>query len=124
VALAAACVDRLPSQDLRILSATPVAKMSADILWKEYQTDRSKADDAYWGKAVVVTGTVTATGSADPSDRFVLFGQTEEAGVRASLLDEQADALLKAVAENKRLTLKCFCEGLSGHVILKSCVVP
>jgi hypothetical protein len=120
----AACVDRLPDQDLRILSSTPVAKLSADILWKEYQSNREAADDAYWGKALVVTGAVTRVGSDAPTDRFVLFGQTEEFGVRANLLEEQAAGILEAAAENKRLTLKCFCEGLSGHVVLKSCVIP
>ena len=120
-----ACTDHLPEQDLRILSAAPVARLSADILWQEYQGDRDAADRAYWGKPVVITGTVTATGSADvPTDAYVLFGQTETFGVRANLLDEQAAEILADAGPGARLTLKCFCEGLSGHVILKSCVKP
>ena len=120
----AACVDRLPDQDLRILGASPTARLSADILWKDYQTDRKKADGQYFGKAIVVIGTVTDTGSDAPTDRFVLFGQTEKFGVRANLLDEQAGGILANIPADKRLSLKCFCEGLNGHVILKSCVRP
>jgi hypothetical protein len=125
LAASAACMDRLPDQDLRILSATPVARLSADILWQEYQTDSAAADRAYWGKPIVVTGTVTSRGTADvPTDTFVLFGQNETFGVRANLLDEQARAILAEAMPDRKLTLKCFCEGLSGHVVLKSCVKP
>jgi hypothetical protein len=119
-----ACVDHLPDQDLRILGASPTARLSADILWKDYQTDRKKADGAYFGKPIVVTGKVTTVGSNAPTDRFVLFGQTDKFGIRANLLDEQAGAILASVPADKHLTLKCFCEGLNGHVILKSCVKP
>jgi hypothetical protein len=125
LSVSAACMDRLPDQDLRILSATPVARLSADILWQEYQADRDAADRNYWGKPIVVTGTVTATGAADvPTDGYVLFGQDETFGVRANLLEDQAVAIMAEVAPDRRLTLKCFCEGLSGHVVLKSCVKP
>ena len=44
--------------------------------------------------------------------------------MRANLLDEQATAILAAVKTSPRATLKCFCEGLTDVVVLKSCVVP
>ena len=118
------CVDRLPDQDLRILSAAPAARLSADILWKDYATDAAKANRQYFGEALVITGNVTALGSDAPTQRFVLFGQTNDYGVRANLLDEQAAAILERAQKEQKMTLKCFCEGLNGHVILKSCVVP
>ena len=120
--LTGACVDRLPDQDLRILAATPAARLSADILWKDYQSDPKQADRNYFGKPIVISGVVTAVGTDAPTDRYVLFGQTEKFGVRANLLDEQAAGILGAIPADKHLTLKCFCEGISGHVILKSCV--
>ena len=119
-----ACIDHLPDQDLRILGAAPSARLSANILWKDYETDRKKADSAYFGKPIVVTGVVTTVGSNAPTDRYVLFGQTDKFGIRANLLDEQAGAILANIPADKHLTLKCFCEGLNGHVILKSCVKP
>jgi hypothetical protein len=118
------CIDRLPDQDLRILSATPAARLSADILWKDYATDAGKANRQYFGEAIIVTGNVTALGSNTPTDRFILFGQTNDYGVRANLLDEQATAILERAQKEPTMTLKCFCEGLNGHVILKSCVQP
>jgi hypothetical protein len=121
--LAAACIDKLPEQDLRIRAAVPVSKLSADILWQEYASDRSAAHDRYFGRAVVVTGTVS-NGSTAAVDRFVFFGQTPATGVRAFPLDEDAAVILERAAKEPRMTLKCFCEGLDEHLVLRSCVAP
>jgi hypothetical protein len=121
---AGACVDRLPDQDLRILTATPVAKLSADLLWKEFQANPDAARRTYFGKVVEITGTATRVGDDVPTDRYVLFAQGGEMGVRANLLDEQATGILAKAKEDPRITLKCYCEGLDGHLALKSCVQP
>jgi hypothetical protein len=120
---AAGCADTLPDQDLRITVAVPVAKLPAEDLWKEYQADSEAADAAYWGKAIEVSGTVTHL-DAEPAERYILLGQSDQFGVRANLLDDTADEILAATKEGDRLRLKCFCAGLDGHVILKSCVRP
>src|SRR5262245_4185304 len=118
------CVDRLPDQDLRVVGEIPVAKMSADILWKEYQQDQRQANRLYWGKVIEITGTVSKVGDDVPTDRYLLFEQKDGFGVRANLLDERAAEILAEARSNPRLTLKCFCDGLSGNVVLKSCVKP
>jgi hypothetical protein len=121
---ASACVDAIPDQDLRILSATPVAKMSADILWKEFQDNPRQAERSYWGKVIEITGKVTTVGDGTPTNRYVLFAQSGEQGVRANLLEDAAAEILAGARENPRITLKCFCESSSGNVVLKSCVKP
>jgi hypothetical protein len=135
VALAgSACVDTLPEEDLRILSATPVAKLSAALLWKDFQDDAAAARARYWGKAVEVTGTPTQV--ADPSSPapHVMFGQAAPQadpaaavahGVKALILRDRAAEILAAAKPGERLTLKCFCDGLAdGNLILRSCVRP
>lgn len=124
IGAAGACADRVPDQDLRILSAASSSRMSADILWNEYQADRAQADRAYWGKAIVVSGIATKIGTDAPGDRYVLFGQPGDTGVRANLLDDTAGDILSTVPETRRFTLKCYCDGLHGDVVLKSCVRP
>jgi hypothetical protein len=116
------CVTSLPDQDLRIVDAVPVAKMSADILWSEYQEDVDAANAKYWGKAIEITGEVSAADS-DTVRAYVLFGQTEEFGVRANALDEAAADIVAGAQVGEKLTVKCFCAGLDGDVILKSCVM-
>jgi hypothetical protein len=119
-----ACVKHLPDQDMRILTTPESARLTAEDLWKDYAADAGAASRRYFGKAVVVTGVVTTVGSDAPTDRFVLFGQPKEFGVRANLLDEQAAAILERAGKQQRISLKCFCEGLDGNLILKSCVTP
>lgn len=120
--LAAGCADELPDQDRRI-TVTPVsAKLPAENLWKEYQADRAAADRKYWGKVVEITGKVTGT-TTSPAPGAVMFGQEDAAGVQANLLDDQATEILAAAVVGRRLTLKCFCAGLTGNVVLKSCVL-
>lgn len=118
------CVDRLPDQDLRIIPAVAVAKMSAGDLWKDYQKDARAADRMYRGRAVEISGNVSAASEPGASGRWLMFIEQAPNGVRANLLDDQATDILAAAAPGQRVTLKCFCEGLSGDVILKSCVRP
>src|SRR5262245_16431257 len=129
--LAFSCVNRLPDQDLRILQARPDAKLSADLLWKAFQDNGAEARRTYFGKVVEITGTVTELGKHRPGERFIRFGNAKDAegakdakedkgGVRGNLLDDTAGAVLSAIPDNKRMTLRCFCEGLAGDVILKS----
>lgn len=121
-AVAAACTDHLPDQDLRIVDAQPVERLSAALLWQDYQTLREQADRSYKGKAIVVIGEVTGTGTSETGEAHVFFAQTQTAGVYAGLLADQASSILAAVAENPRVRLKCFCEGIDTNVVLKSCV--
>jgi hypothetical protein len=122
-AAVAACADQLPDQDLRILQITPAAKLSADFLWNDYQSDRNAADDRYWGRAIEMTGKVSSV-SQDPP-RIVFLQQTEPPlGIEARLLDERAAETLATATVGERLTLRCFCEGLAGNVVLKSCIRP
>jgi hypothetical protein len=119
------CVDRLPDQDLRILAAVPVDRLSASLLWDDYQKDAAAANRRLRGQAIVITGTTPELGSGEPGQRFVRYVLPDKKGaVRANLLDDQAPTILAAAKGAERVTLKCFCEGLAGDVILKSCVSP
>jgi hypothetical protein len=125
VAAATACTDHLPDQDLRIIDAQPVERLSAALLWQDFQMVPEQAARNYNGKAIVVMGEVTGTGTAgtaESGEAHVFFAQTPTAGVYAGLLAEQASSILAGVAETPRVRLKCYCEGLSTNVILKSCV--
>jgi hypothetical protein len=119
------CVTTLPDQDLRIRESPPVAKMPAELLWKEYQTDAKEADRKYWGKAIEVSGIPGRVDTADsggPSANYLFFKGSDQFGVRANLIDEDAPEIMKVVSGGQRIRLKCFCAGIDGNVILKSCV--
>jgi hypothetical protein len=116
------CANTLPDQDRRITEAHPVEKISVNYLWKQYQADAKAADRKYWGKAVDVTGKVTSVESSAP--QRVMFELQAPNGIEARLLDDQAAAIVEAAVVSERITLRCYCAGLSGNVILKSCIKP
>ena len=123
LAVTLACAGHLPDQDLRILQATPVAKLPVDLLWKEYQADKRSADRKYWGNAIEVSGKISTIDQTPP--RLMFAEQTTPAlGVEANLLDERARGVLADAAVGQRITLRCFCEGLQRNLILKSCIRP
>lgn len=126
VVVAAACVDHLPEQDLRILQAQPSAKLSASDLWKDFEADGAAARSRYFGKAIDLSDRPTAIESDAAKGRALVFSQGGDRGVRARLLDEQADEILRDAKVGTRLTLRCYCEGRdgTGDVLLKSCIRP
>jgi hypothetical protein len=119
-----ACADTLPTQDRRIRNEVPVAKMSADDLWKDFQADAAAARAKYWGKPLEISGKPTRADGQDSGGAYLLFAQSGEFGVRANLLDDDAADIVKAAGEGGRITLKCYCDALDGHLVLRSCVRP
>jgi hypothetical protein len=117
------CARTLPDQDRRIMSVVPGAKLSTDVLWKDFQADGPGATRRYHGQAVIVSGVVTRVDHAGPS-ATIFFASGKDRGILAHLLDDDAAAIAKSATPGDRLTLKCFCEGLDGNVVLKSCVKP
>jgi hypothetical protein len=120
--LGSACASTLPDQDRRITEAHPAAKISSEFLWKEYLADRKAADKKYWGQAIDVSGKVTSVEPSGPAR--VMFELQAPNGVEARLLDDQTESIEHAAVVGERITLRCYCAGLSGNVILKSCIKP
>jgi hypothetical protein len=120
----AACVNRLPDQDRRILAASSIAKMPVEDLSKDYQKDPRAAERRYWGRAVDVSGRVVET-KTSPTGSVLAFHDASGAEiVDAALLDDQAAATIASLGEDRRITLRCFCDRYAGHVVLKSCIRP
>jgi tRNA_anti-like len=127
LALSSACVTQLPEQDMRILEVKNVsAKLTAADLWKDFQQNAASAKSTYFGKAIDVSDKPTALEPDATKGQQIYFGQTNEHGVRARLLDSRAAEILKEAKVGARITLRCYCEGLDDKqdVILKSCIRP
>lgn len=123
--LTAACADTLPEHDNRIFSAVPVAKLSAVDLVRAFDADASAARERFVGRAVEVSGLVRDL-SAEPESAgaFLLSAGEGARHVRVWLHEDRAAAVRPTLANGNRITLRCFCEGVTDHVQLKSCVVP
>ena len=122
---AAACAQTLPEHDNRIFTAVPVAKLSAADLVRAFEADAAAADDRFVGNAIEVSGVVRdLADTPGVGTSFLLVAGDGNRHVRASLHEDRAVELFKTLANGQRTTLRCFCEGMTDHVQLKSCVVP
>lgn len=123
LALGVGCADTLPAEDLRITTATPVAKLSAALLWQDFQSDPAAARAKYWGKAVEITGPVARSSAEGEAEPYVFYAAKDANGVMASLIKDRAAAILARVKAGERVTLRCFCHGLvDGNVSVRSCI--
>lgn len=120
----AGCARTLPEQDRRITVTPAIAKIPAEDLWKEYKDNAKAADKKYWGHAIEVSGKVSTVIGEPAAPRAVRFLVEGDLGVRAFVLDDQAAEIIKRVGVGQHVRLKCFCAGLDGDVVLRSCIQP
>jgi hypothetical protein len=116
-----ACGPAVSDHDNRIFATAASLKLSAVDLSTAYGTDAGAADGRYRGRVVEVSGVIDKL----PGGVTVMLRGAEKGPVvEASLHEDVAAEMMKTLADGKRVTLKCFCEGLNQHVRLKSCVAP
>jgi len=127
----AGCADHVPDQDLRILQAAPAAKLTTDLLWKEFQADARAATRRYHGRAIEVSGKVTGIVQDQPPARLLFdpsatpdptAPHASGGGIEARVLDDRAAETFKDLSVGQRVTIRCFVEGVATTVILKSCI--
>lgn len=126
VAALAGCAQTLPEHDNRIFTAEPVAKLSAIDLAQAFVSDAASATDRFVGKAIEVSGVIRDLAPADAAltRTFLLASGDGPRQVRISLHEDRAAEITKGLANGQRATFRCFCEGVTDHIQLKSCVVP
>jgi hypothetical protein len=100
--------------------------MPPDELWKEFQRDPTGAQKKYFGQAIDLAAKVVAVQPDANKIPVVFFSNPSEKGLRARLLDERATEVVKNAVPGNRITLRCFCEGLTAenNLLLKSCIQP
>ena len=117
-----ACGPAVSDHDNRIFATPASAKLSAVDLSAAYSSDRGAADGRYRGRVLEVSGVIS---KVNPGGGLLMLAGAEKGPpVEASLHEDVAAGMLKTLADGQRVTLKCFCEGLSQQVRLKSCTAP
>jgi hypothetical protein len=126
VLLSTGCAQTLPEHDNRIFTAVPIAKLSAANLVKVFTTNSAEATDRFVGNAIEVSGVILDLQAEPGMARTFLLSAGDDSArhVRISLHEDRAPEIAKTLANGQRVTFRCFCEGLTDHVQLKSCVVP
>ena len=117
-----ACGPAVSDHDNRIFATPASLKLSAVDLSNAYKTDVGDADGRYRGRVLEVSGVIDKANAA--GGPVTLKGVEQGPAIEASLHEDVAAELKKTMADGQRVMLKCFCEGLSQAVRLKSCVAP
>ena len=104
-----------PHDDIE--KATPAFTMSAEELWKQYNSNLKTADSTYTGKVIQITGTLN---KAEKSDSLVytvfvmeidsMFGNK---AVRCEMLPKY-NARTTAIASGASVKIKGYCTGFDG----------
>lgn len=117
-----ACGPAVSDHDNRIFALPASLKLSAADLSTAYVSDSGAADGRYRGRVLEVSGVINEVHPGGAS--LMLAGAEKGPLVEASLHEDVAAGMLKTLANGQRVTIKCFCEGLSQQVRLKSCAAP
>jgi len=121
IASGVACGPAVSDHDNRIFATPASLKLSAVDLSGAYLSDAGAADGRYRGRVLEVSGVIDKVGAGVS---LTLKGAEKGPIVEASLHEDVAAEMKKTMADGQRVMIKCFCEGLSQAVRLKSCVAP
>lgn len=98
-------------------------KVTADVIYKAFETNEQTANTTYVGKVVEVTGTVGDIETSDSIARVVLTFPDAMMGAVRVTLDTRHLADAKAVKTGDQATFKGFCNGFLMDVEIKDGVL-
>ena len=94
--------------------------LSAEQLYKQYQSQEEKSNRSFLGRVIEVTGVLSAVSQEGGHQLWVLSTGTAGAGVNCQLFENKQDINPKIGA---RYTIKGKCTGFLLDVNLVDCVV-
>ncbi|MFO0807075.1 MAG: hypothetical protein U0746_00465 [Gemmataceae bacterium] len=106
----------------------PAATATAEEILADYKKNELAGDSKYKDKLIQISGTVAGVGKAPLLGYFVGFGASAEGVDQYDImcfLDESAKEEAAKLNKGDKVTLKGFCVGRPGGLVLKvnSCVV-
>jgi len=109
-----------------LMKAKTELLISADDLYRAFETDEVKANETYVGKVMEVRGKVVGVESAEWGQTIVsfidpFFGVT--ATIDSSMTVRQHD-LIRGLSAGDSLTIKGRCDGMLTDVRLVKCFIP
>jgi hypothetical protein len=101
-----------PHEDIE--NATPAYQMTADEIWKQYNSNLKTADSLYTGKVIEISGNLSRTDKADSMVYAVFVMEADsmfgDKSVRCEML-QKYNAEITALPKDTPVKLKGFCTG-------------
>jgi hypothetical protein len=106
-----------------LTSLKPVDKMDALKLAALYETDESKANTLYLGKAIDVSGTITDIQNQQDTMINILLGDSDAMHKVSCMMNMNYAAELKNYKPGDAVTIRGICTGYLMDVELNRCVI-
>jgi hypothetical protein len=105
-----------------IATAKPVASLTADELFSQFDSDEARANKNYSGKIIEVTGSVSSIEKGEKGDVNVLMlVEGQMFGVAFNFDNEKTGP--GEFEEGKEFTIKGECAGMLSDVVLIRCII-
>jgi phospholipid N-methyltransferase len=106
-----------------VAGITPAAKLSADEMVNQYDSDEAKANKLYLGKTIQVTGVITQIINQQDTLANVMVGDTSSMHKVSCLLEPAYISTIKQYNAGQQITIKGVCTGYLMDVELNRCVI-
>jgi RecJ-like exonuclease len=97
-------------------------KISAEDLYKAYESNEVAAADLYKGKTLIVSGTLGNIGEAMGSRYVFLVDDHQSPVVECFFADDQKDSLSR-LKKGQTVSVKGTCQRRMGPVVLEECII-
>lgn len=114
--------DRGAPEPVESLESVPAVKVSLERLFREYTSNEFDADQRYKGKWLEVAGNIAKVGREAGPVVLMLDTGNPLTQVRA-VFKEDLRFKVAAMKQGEPVRIRCVCDGRSGHVQLRDCVV-
>ena len=106
-----------------VAGITPAAKLSADEIVNQYNSDEATANKLYLGKTIQVSGTITEITNQQDTLVNVLMGDTSAMHKVSCLLEPAYIAAIRQYNAGQQIIIKGICTGYLMDVELNRCVI-
>lgn len=107
-----------------VKNAKPAFTITAQELFKEYESNEVSADTKYKEKVVQVSGTVSDIGKDILDNPYVVVGSFGDLGLGVQCtFAESQNATISELKKGDAVSIKGTCNGSLMHVQLNSCVL-
>lgn len=102
----------------KVQSQTPSYTLTAEQLYREYDSNEVSADAKYKGKVIIVSGTIQAIGKDIMDDAYIVIGGRGFLdGVQCTFTKGQLSSVAR-LSKGQRVTVKGEVAGKMGNILV------
>lgn len=121
LAIAYAVIINIPQADVK--SKDVEITIEADVLYQDYNTDESAADNKYLGKVVQISGVIDELTTDEEGAPVVLLKNAEGEIIAIATLEQDQKEALSKYDIGQNITIKAQCNGFLMEVALNKGII-